>query len=915
MNFYSSKYLFRLTVIIIVFVAFLAGCGKKSDAHKIRIGFSQAMTTDDWRKQMNKAMLIEASMHPEVDLLLYDGNNDIEKQINDIENLIKQKVDVIIVSPIQSKPITEVVEKAMNAGIPILIIDRKTESENYTAYVGADNIEIGRNAANYILLKANNKTSRIIEIKGLSGSSPAFERSLGFNHILNQSENLELIGSIDGNWEAISIKKEFENLLKKEKNIDFVFAHNDRMAFGAWEVAKELGLEKNIQFVGVDGLNTSNGGIQLVEKGVLSATVFYPTGGNEAIKLALKIIKNEPFSKSNILNSIIIDPLNAEIIKNQLNKIDEQQESIKAQLNVIKIQDEKYYTQGNMIKILAVLLIILFGLALYSIYSAVTISRKKKELELTNQKIVIQRNQIAKHVNVIKKNNEAKFNFFTGISHEFKTPLTLILSSVESLKSDFQNKDKKLKNEVDLIFNNSKRLLRLINQLLDFKKSEDNNFRLKPSKTNIWKFSKAIFQDFKREAKKRNIDFTITTTNEDLEIYIDRNLMDKVYFNLLSNAFKFTPNNGKISISIQDAKNSDSVSICFADSGIGIPQGEIQNVFKAFYQGSNNYRNSSGIGLHLSKNFIDLHQGKIEVISKKGAEFTLTLPKGKSHLNEKDIIEEPVLNLVDEADYLESEDIILTNKLVEDKDKYTLLFIEDNIDLLEFIVKKFDDEYNVYASQGNDAIEQALKIIPDVIVCDLNLPEKNGFEICEILKKDLRTSHIPTIILTAVDNQQSYIKALESGADLYLTKPFNLKVLSQSIKGLLFNREKLKYYFKNNLDVIDDQSFGVPEQLFIKKLNEFLDANIANSDLTVEELAAFLNISRVQLYRKVKAILGINISEHINNLRLDKAAKMLKTSDLNIAEVGYASGFSSPNYFSTAFKNKYGVSPKEYKAE
>lgn len=873
------------------------------------------MTTDDWRKQMNKAMLIEASMHPEVDLLLYDGNNDIEKQIKDIENLIKQKVDVIIVSPIKSKPITEVVEKAMNAGIPILIIDRKTESENYTAFVGADNIEIGRNAANYILLKANNKTARIIEIKGLSGSSPAFERSLGFNHILNQSENLELIGSIDGNWEAISIKKEFENLLKKEKNIDFVFAHNDRMAFGAWEVAKELGLEKNIQFVGVDGLNTSNGGIQLVEKGVLSATVFYPTGGNEAIKLALKIIKNEPFSKSNILNSIIIDPLNAEIIKNQLNKIDEQQESIKAQLNVIKIQEEKYYTQSNMIKILAVLLIILFSLALYSIYSAVTISRKKKQLELTNQKVVIQRNQIAKHVNVIKKNNEAKFNFFTGISHEFKTPLTLILSSVESLKSDFQNKDKKLRNEVDLIFNNSKRLLRLINQLLDFKKSEDNNFRLKPSKTNIWKFSKAIFQDFKREAKKRNIDFTITTTNEDLEIYIDRNLMDKVYFNLLSNAFKFTPNNGKISISIQDAKNSDSVSICFADSGIGIPQGEIQNVFKAFYQGSNNYRNSSGIGLHLSKNFIDLHQGKIEVISKKGAEFTITLPKGKSHLNEKDIIEEPVLNLIDEADYLESEDIILSNKTVEDKDKYTILFIEDNIDLLEFIVKKFDDEYNVYTSQGNDAIEQALGIIPDIIVCDLNLPEKNGFEICEILKKDLRTSHIPTIILTAVDNQQSYIKALESGADLYLTKPFNLKVLSQSIKGLLFNREKLKYYFKNNLDIIDEHSFGVPEQLFIKKLNDFLDANIANSDLTVEELAAFLNISRVQLYRKVKAILGINVSEHINNLRLDKAAKMLKTSDLNISEVGYASGFSSPNYFSTAFKNKYGVSPKEYKAE
>jgi AraC-like DNA-binding protein len=183
------------------------------------------------------------------------------------------------------------------------------------------------------------------------------------------------------------------------------------------------------------------------------------------------------------------------------------------------------------------------------------------------------------------------------------------------------------------------------------------------------------------------------------------------------------------------------------------------------------------------------------------------------------------------------------------------------------------------------------------------------------LKNDLRTSHIPTIILTAVDDHQSYIKALKSGADLYLTKPFNLKVLFQSIKGLLFNREKLKYYFKNHLDIIDDQNFGVSEQIFIKKINEFLIKNIANSNFTVEELASYFNISRVQLYRKVKAILGINVSDYINNFRMERAATMLKTSDLNIAEIGYASGFSSPNYFSTSFKNKYGVSPKEYKAE
>ena len=432
------------------------------------------------------------------------------------------------------------------------------------------------------------------------------------------------------------------------------------------------------------------------------------------------------------------------------------------------------------------------------------------------------------------------------MSHEFKTPLTLILSSIESLGNEVKNKGVSVNKEINLMYNNSRRLLRLINQLLDYRKTEDQKFTLRASKTNILDFSKSIIGDFDREAKKRNIDFSLTTNNPDLEVYIDRNLMDKVYFNLLSNAFKFTPEKGKISIVIKDDKPKNIVKIYFKDSGIGIPENELKEVFNAFYQGSNNYRNSSGIGLHLSKSFIELHKGNIEINSKNGAEFIITLQLGKGHLEEKSIIKEPVLDFVHETDYLDSE-VIQSEEPKNTDDKYSILYIEDNKELLDFVSRKLSTEYTFFASDGTNAIERVLELIPDIVICDLNLPEKNGFQICEMLKKDLRTSHIPIIILTASDDQESYLKALESGADIFLTKPFNLKVLAQSIKGLLFNREKLRFYYNNNILNIEDGGFGVSEQDFIGRLNDLIEKNLGNSAYTVEDLARNLTISRIQL--------------------------------------------------------------------
>ena len=293
--------------------------------------------------------------------------------------------------------------------------------------------------------------------------------------------------------------------------------------------------------------------------------------------------------------------------------------------------------------------------------------------------------------------------------------------------------------------------------------------------------------------------------------------------------------------------------------------------------------------------------------------------KGSKHLKASEIIEltevkKNISNLL--LDDFGSETDFNNNKFVPDAEKLNLLLIEDNQDLVDFLQHKLTTEYNVFTSNGKDAIEIALETVPDIVICDINLVDKDGFEISKILKKDLRTSHIPIIILSAQSTKEAILKGLQSGVDQYITKPFSLAILKQSISSLLFNREKLRYYYTNNIYRIEPESkFGNQEQTFITKMNEIIKSNFEDPKFSVEDLADKLNLSRVQLYRKVKAIIGINISDHINNIKLEKALELLKANQMNISEIAYSLGFSTPNYFSTAFKNKFGVSPKEYKNE
>ena len=909
---YNKLAMRNVSIVLFILLILVTACkdaSKKSD--KIVIGFSQGLGNHPWRQAMNHSMEIQASLHSNVQLTISKAEGSVKKQIADIQKMIDQNVNVIIISPIEPDSIVSIVSKAYSRKIPVILVDRKINSSNYSTYIGSDNEEIGKQAASYIL--SDSKTfKKIIEIKGGDNSSPTTERSLGFETLIRETPDAEIVKVFTG-LPVEAFRKTIDSM--KSQNF-YVFAFNDELAAKAWQIARSAGLENQIKFIGVDGLNTKDGGIQMVLDGKLNATLLYPTGGTEAIETAIKIYGGQVPPKRIKLNTTIIDRLNAEIMRNQFDKIIEQQGVIENQVHAVRKQTELYSSQKELFRWSVVLLILMFCLIAYAIYLIYAIKIKNKQLTLTNERVTIQRNQIETIADELKESNEARVNFFTGMSHEFKTPLTLILSSLESLKEGIIQKGSKPSYEIELISKNSNRLLRLIDNLLDFRKIENKTFNLRVSKTNIYDFTFGIFRDFENEARKRNIKFEINAANKNIELFIDRNLMDKVYFNLLSNAFKFTPDNGKIEISIQERGNQ--VVISFKDNGIGIPEKEISNVFEAYFKGSNNRKNSSGIGLHLSRQFIELHLGSVEVHSFQGTEFIISLFKGNKHFNED--------QMVKEASFLKAETLsnneILTgieddgfvqNQAI-DGERYSLLLVEDNSDLSFFLSNKLKSEFDVTTSDGADAVDKAVGEIPDIIVCDVNLPVKNGFEICEILKNDLRTSHIPIILLTALDNKESYLQGLKSGVDLYLTKPFSYPILTQSLRGLLYNREKLRYYYTNNIGkIVDSKSFGSIEQNFVNRLNQIIMGNIDNADFSVENLADLLNISRIQLYRKIKAMFDVNVSDYINNIRLEQAKFMLQNPELTISEVAYKTGFSSPNYFSTVFKNKYGLSPNAFR--
>ncbi|THU36131.1 response regulator [Niastella caeni] len=884
------------------------------------IGFSQCVESDAWRKTMLEGMKRELTFHPTINFIYRQADGNSPKQVAQVKELLQKKIDLLIISPNEAEPLTPVVEEAYNKGIPVIVVDRKISTPHYTAYVGGDNYEIGKMAGQYALHLLNGK-GKIIEITGLPKSSPAIERHKGFTDALKNYPSLQVIHQVNGEWLNQTAKSEFSKIVTQYPDVNLVFAHNDMMAHGVYEVYKN-GTQPQPAIMGVDGL--PDAGLQFVSGKKITATMLYPTGGEEAIRIALKILNKQTFVKDNLLQTTVIDSTNVRIMQLQAEKTISQQQQIERQQLMLKEQKRIYNNQRTYVYILVtslILSIILGGLAFYSLRENRKISRK---LQKQNQEILDHQAQLIAMSAKAKAANEAKVNFFTNISHEFRTPLTLILGPLEELLAN--NKiHHTISQTHTLIQKNVLRLLRLVNQLIDFRKIEVDKMRLKAAENDLINFVSDIIQSYKSIAQKRNIDLRLITKERQLPVWMDINMMDKVIFNLLSNAFKFTKDNGYIHIYISKSDNNAIIKI--EDNGVGMSKDAITHAFDVFYQGEYENYKGSGLGLALSKELITLHKGTISVNSEKwkGTSFEICLPLGNAHLEKEEMILEQEQE-TNQAVLYEHEKIYTadlktettSNPDIEEipaEKEHTVLVIEDNADLRHFLVNKLNPQYEILqADNGQSALQQAFDNIPDLIICDVVIPGKDGMALTSIFKNDFRTSHIPVVLLTAKTAMEQQIEGMKNLADAYITKPFNITFLQQTIKSLLSNRARLKEHFTGELPTsLKTQTIGKPDRKFINEFSALVESNLSNEDLTADAICKQMGISRVQLYRKVKALLDINVNDYILNTRLQKAKYLLKNETCSIGEIASKTGFSSSAYFSNVFKTKVGVTPKEYR--
>jgi len=521
-----------------------------------------------------------------------------------------------------------------------------------------------------------------------------------------------------------------------------------------------------------------------------------------------------------------------------------------------------------------------------------------------------------------EETEKLKSRFFANISHEFRTPLTLIFGPANDVLE--KTKEPDTKQSVGTIKRNAKRLYGLVNQLLDLSKLEAGKMALETCEQNIIPLLKGLVLSFTSLAERKKLTLKFNTIENNLKVYVDKDKIEKIINNLLSNAFKFTPEGGKIDFIIE--KMIKEVEIRISDNGIGIPEERIDNIFDRFYQVDGSHTRESegtGIGLALTKELVELHRGKIRVESKEGegTTFTVLLPLGKNHLKPEEIVEiethEETTKAGEETELIpdteKSKEKVAIDVLLE-TGKPLLLIVEDNPDVRNYIVSHLEKDYGIQeAIDGEDGFNKSIEQIPDLIVSDVMMPKMDGFQFCAKIKTDERTSHIPVILLTAKASGESKIEGLETGADDYIMKPFDAKELKVRIKNLIDQRKELREHFlKEGTFNLDNKNLISTDKKFLEKAVKIINEHLSDSLFGVESFASELAIGRTTLHKKVVALVGEAPGELIKRIRLSKAGILLKNKTGNISEIALEVGFNNPAYFSECFKKQFGVNPSQY---
>ena len=912
----------RLPILILLALCSIATLMLTSchqEKNRILIGVSQC-SDDEWRTQMNKEIAREALFYPGVTVEIRSAHDDNQKQIADIEYFMDEGADLIVVAPNEAEAIAPVVQKAFDRGIPVVLVDRKIDSDHYTAYIGADNYDMGHQIGTYIANRLHGK-GNIVELTGLKGSTPARDRHRGLIDALSDEPGIRIVATADAGWFQQSAERAFDSILARQPHIDLVFAHNDRMASGAHEAAVREGRADEMLFVGVDALSGKGLGVNLVTDSILDATFIYPTGGDRVVQVAMNILEGRDYPRETLLSTALVNRQNARIMQMQtahISTLDEKIERLNSQLDAFLLR----YSAQRMFLYACIVILVLVGILLVIMVRAFwTKNRLNAELSRQKQQLEEQRDQLITLSRQLEDATHAKLAFFTNVSHDFRTPLTLIADPVDQL-SQSHNLDKHERFLLNIIHKNVTVLLRLVNQVLDFRKFEDGKLQMRLSQFDL-RASLAEWTDaFRTLAFRKHIHFGIQADEQtDFTVTADAEKLERILYNLLSNAFKFTPENGTIRVMLSrfDREGEPFLRLQVTDTGVGMPAEHVQHIFDSFYQ-IDVHHAGSGIGLALVKAFVEMHHGTIHVDTTEGQGtcFTIEMPVRQTGALDPDTTRSAVLTNLKEGAVLaaDQESLQTSTRELPPEDKKSVLVIDDNQDIRDYVRAVLQDEYHVLeAANGQEGIQMAMKYVPDAIICDVMMPVMDGMECCRRLKAEMQTSHIPVMMLTAYAMDEQKIKGYECGADSYIAKPFSARLLTARLHNLIDNRRRLQHFFTDNLNIPVPQAKPTVNEVdksFMEKLRHLIDENLSNPNLSVEELGEQIGLSRVQLYRKTKALCGYSPNELLRIARLKRAASLLASTEKTVAEITYEVGFSSPSYFTKCYKEYFGEIPTDF---
>lgn len=692
------------------------------------IGVSQC-SDDLWRQKVNREIKIGQYQYKNVDVVFASADNNGQRQARQIDSLVKAKVDLLVVAPSDVKTVAPAIERAYRAGIPVILYDRMIESTHYTAYIGTDNVAIGREVADYLAHQLQGRGT-VVEITGERGSTPVADRHRGFMQGMKAFPQIQVV-TLEGDWNLAGAKKLMRQYMDAGKPVDAVFGHNDAEAWGAQQAAKEKNREKHMLFVGIDGLPGENQGVDLVAKGVMTASYIYPTKGEAIVPLAMNILQGKPYKRMNYFQSALVTAENAKLIDMQYKEIEGQT----ADLNTIYSSINEYMKMYRWQKIISILAVAVVVLLLIMIFYRRKVRREKEKL---NE----QRKQMA----------DDKIAFFTNVSHQLRTPLTLVSGPLNRLmQADNYTEEQKMLLQV--VSRNVGQLETLTADVLNFKEQVD-----------------AMNQASADEACEKELSQHV----------------------------------------LRDSRHQM------------------------------------------------LLQQDVEELS-------------------------------------------------------TILIVDDNEDIRSYLRVLLAGQYYVIeASDGQNGLRLAKESVPDLIVSDVMMPVMDGLTFCSKIKEDEVTSHIPVILLTARSEESQRIEGYEHGADAYITKPFSDHLLLVRISNLLQARRQRKNdEAKQMLSAEDIQTDEPGERMFLERFKKAAKSHIGDANLRMDDLGSELSLSKVQMYRKVKALTGKTPAEVLREMRMQKAYSLLKQTDKTISEVAAEVGFAIPGYFSACFKKQFGINPTE----